>query len=103
MIRAASVDQGSGSLLLGGQVEQFPVTVPFQEAIESLYDAGLEVRICLDDVLHVGADEDQTAGAALAVADRNPGTDAGLRNFEFGLLLRQFPPLAAAPLSRTDA
>ena len=44
----------------------------------------------LGDVLHVGADEDQTAGAALAVADRNPGTDQGLRSFEFGLLLRQF-------------
>ena len=37
----------------------------------------------LGDVLHVGADEDQTAGAALAVADRNPGTDEGLRSFEF--------------------
>ena len=48
------------------------------------------VGIGLGDVLHVGADKDQTAGAALAFADRDPGTDAGLRSFEFGLLLPQF-------------
>ena len=56
-----------------GQVEQFPVPIPFQEAIESLHEAGLAVGIGLSDVLHVGADEDQAAGAAFAFADRNPG------------------------------
>ena len=50
----------------------------------------LRVGIGLGDVLHVGADEDQTAGAAFAFADRNPGTDAALRSFEFGFLFRQF-------------
>ena len=73
----------------GGQVEQFPVPIPFQEAIESLHEAGLEVGIGLGDVLHVGADEDQAAGAAFAFADRNPGTNAGFSSFKFGLFFRQ--------------
>ena len=47
---------------------------PFQEYIKPLHEAGLEVGIGLGDVLHVGADEDQTAGAALAFG----GGDAGL-------------------------
>ncbi len=50
--------------LLRGQVEQFPVPIPFQEAIESLHETGLVVGIGLGDALHVGADKDQTAGAA---------------------------------------
>ena len=47
-----------------GQIEQFPIPIPFQEAIESLHEAGLAIGIGLDDVLHVGADEDQAAGMA---------------------------------------
>ena len=43
-------------------------------------------------MLHVGADEDQTAGSELAFAGGDPGADAGLSSFEFGLLLRQFLP-----------
>ena len=65
--------------ILGGQVEQFAVPIPFQETIESLHEAGLALRVGLGDVLHVGADEDQTPCTAFAFTDRNPGTDAGLR------------------------
>ena len=76
--------------LLGQQVEQFAVPIPFQEAIEFLHEAGLAVGIGFGDVLHVGADEDQAAGAAGAFADRNPGTNAGFSSFKFGLFFRQF-------------
>ena len=48
--------------------------------------------IGLGDVLNVGADEDQAAGAALAFADRNSGAYAALSSFEFGFLLRQLFP-----------
>ena len=53
----------------------------------------------LGDVLDVGADEDQAAGAALAFADRNPGTDAALRCLEFGFLFRQFSLISCASFS----
>ena len=44
----------------------------------------------LGDVLHVGADEDQTAGAALAFAGGDAGADTALSSFKFGLFFRQF-------------
>ena len=56
-----------------GQVEQFPITVPFQELIESLHETGHRNRVVLGDVLQVGAHEDQAAGAALAVGGADPG------------------------------
>ena len=81
-----------GVRFTGVQAEQFPIPVALQEAIESLHEAGLAVGIGLGDVLHVGPDEDQTAGAAFAFAGGNPGTDAALSSFEFGFLFRQFFP-----------
>ena len=51
---------------------------------------GLAVGIGLGDVLHVGADEDQAAGATFAFAGGNPGTDTALSSFKFGLFFRQF-------------
>ena len=47
--------------------EQFAVSIPFQEAIESLQEAGLTVGIGLGDVLQVGADKDQAAGMELTI------------------------------------
>ena len=44
----------------------------------------------LGDVLHVGADEDQTAGAALAFTGGDAGADTALSSFKFGLFFRQF-------------
>ena len=38
-----------GTSLLRDQVEQFPVPIPLQEAIESLHEAGLTVGIGLGD------------------------------------------------------
>ena len=38
-----------------GQVEQFPITVPFQELIESLHETGHRNRVVLGDVLQVAA------------------------------------------------
>ena len=75
---------------LRGQVEQFPVP------IASLHEVGLAVGIGLGDVLYVGADEDQAAGAAFAFADRNAGTDAGLSGFEFSFSLRSCASLSYA-------
>ena len=43
-------------------------------------------------MLHVGADKDQTAGAALAFAGGDAGADTALSSFEFGFLFRQFFP-----------
>ena len=70
-----------GCILLVRQIKQFAVPIPFQEAIESLHKAVLTVGIGLGDVLHVGADEDQATGAALAFA----GGDTGTVTFEWKL------------------
>ena len=59
---------------------------------EFLHEAVLAVGVGLGDVLHVGADEDQAAGAALAFAGGDAGTDTALSSFEFGFLFRQFFP-----------
>ena len=47
-------------------------------------------EIGLGDVLHVGAHENQAAGAALAFAGGDAGADAALSRFEFGLFFGQF-------------
>ena len=64
--------KGGGRFFLEGQVEQFAVPVPFQKAIEFLHETGLAVGITLDDVFHVGTDENQASGAALAVVGADP-------------------------------
>ena len=61
---------------LEDQTEQFAVPFPFQKAIESLHEAGLAVGITLGDVFHVGTDENQASGAALAVVGADPGLRA---------------------------
>ena len=58
--------------------------------MESLHEAGLAVGIGLGDVLHVRADEDQTAGAALAFAGGDAGADTALSSFKFGLFFASF-------------
>ena len=60
--------------LLRGQVEEFPVAIPFQETIEFFHEPGLALRIVLGDVLEVTAHEDQAPGTELAFG----GSDAGL-------------------------
>ena len=77
---------------LRGQTEQFAVPIPFQKAIEFLHKVGLAVGIGLGDVLHVGADEDQTAGAALAFAGGDAGADTALSSFKFGLSFSPVSP-----------
>ena len=73
--------------LLRGQGEQFAVAVPFQEAIESLHEAFALIGIAAGDVLKVGAEKDQAAGAALAFG----GGDAGLGALD--LAFEGFSPL----------
>ena len=60
-------DIAKGFFRVGVPAEQFAVLIPFQKAIESLHKAVLAVGIGLGDVLHVGADKDQTAGMELAI------------------------------------
>ena len=59
---------------LGRQIEQRPIAVPFQKAIEPLQEAIPLGGILASDVFEVGAQEDQAAGALLAFG----GTEAGL-------------------------
>ena len=68
--------KGGRRFFLEDQTEQFPVPFPFQKAIESLHEAGLAVGIGLGDVFHVGADENQASGAALAVGGADPDLSA---------------------------
>ena len=89
------------TLFLRAQPKQFPVPIPFQEAIEFFHEPGLALQIVLGDVLEVAAHEDQAAGAALAFADGDTGADAALRSFKFGLLFLQFFPEIPALRSRT--
>ena len=49
------------------QVEQGPVLVALQELIEALYEPRHGRRVGLADAVDVGAQENQAAGAALAV------------------------------------
>ena len=49
------------------QVKQCPVLVALQEAIEPFHEPGHGRRVGLADVVDVGADQDQAAGAVLAV------------------------------------
>ena len=57
------------------QVEQCPVLVVLQELIEALHEPGHGHRVGLADAVDVGTDQDQAAGAALAVG----GGDAPMR------------------------
>ena len=59
-------NQSGGNSRAWGQVEQFPVAVPFQELIEALADPFHGNRVVLDDVIQVASQEDQAAGPALA-------------------------------------
>ena len=68
--------KGGRRFFLEDQTEQFAVPFPFQKAIESLHEAGLAVGIGLGDVFHVGTDENQASGAALAVGGADPGLSA---------------------------
>ena len=68
--------KGGRRFFLEDQTEQFAVPFPFQKAIESLHEAGLAVGITLGGVFHVGADENQASGAALAVGGADPGLSA---------------------------
>ena len=64
----------SGVFRPGREVEQGPVLVALEEAIEALHEPGVRRRVGLRGVLDVGADQDQAASAALAVG----GGEAGL-------------------------
>ena len=56
------------------EVEQCPVLVALEELIEALPEPRHGYRVGLADAVDVGADQDQAAGAALAVG----GGEAGL-------------------------
>ena len=64
----------SGVFRPGRQVEQCPVLVALEELIEALYEPRHGRRVGLANAVDVGADQDQAAGAALAVG----GGEAGL-------------------------
>ena len=61
-------------ILLWDQVKEFPISIPFQKAIEPLQEAIPLAGIVAGDVFEVGTQEDQAAGAVLAFG----GTEAGL-------------------------
>ena len=63
---------------MGGEIEQSPVPIPFQEVIEAPHEAFAGVGIGLGDVLQVAAHEDQATGAALAFSGGDAGTDTAL-------------------------
>ena len=69
-------------MLSWGQIEEFPIAVPFQEYRKSLHEAISLAGIVAGDVLEVGAPEDQTAGAALAFGGGNAGLGAPDLAFE---------------------
>ena len=56
------------------KVEQGPVLVALEELIKALHEPGHGRRVGLADTVDVGADQNQAAGAALAVG----GGEAGL-------------------------
>ena len=60
-------------LLVWGQIEELSIQLPLQEYIKPLHEAILLIGIVAGDVLQVGADEDQPAGAALAFGGGDPG------------------------------
>ena len=55
------------SLGRGAKSNSTPVLVALQELIEALHEPGHEHRVGLADAVDVGAEQDQAAGAALAV------------------------------------
>ena len=60
--------------MIAGRIEQGPVLVALEEAIEPLQEPVVLGGVSLRAVLDVGADEDQATGAALTVG----GGDARL-------------------------
>ena len=67
---------GRGGLRVRGEIEQGPVLVALEEAIELVDEPVVLGGIGLRAVLDVGADENQAAGAAFAVGggEANLGT-----------------------------
>ena len=86
----------SGVFGPGRQVEQCPVLVALEELIKALHEPGPVHRVGLADAVDVGADQDQAAGAALAVGGGDPRLGAanlaceGVALASLGLLERFF-------------
>ena len=78
------------------QVKQSPVLVALEEFIESLHEPLHGLRVGLADAVDIGADQDQAAGAALAVGGGEAGLGAadlaceGIALAALGLLERLF-------------
>ena len=61
------IGTGRGGLRIRGQIEQGPVLVALEEAIEPVHELVVFGGVGLRAVLDVGADENQATGAAFAV------------------------------------
>ena len=92
----ARIGAGRGGIRVRGEVEQCPVLVALEEAGESLHEPVVLGGVGLADAVDVGADQDQAAGAALAVGGGEAGLGAadlageGVALSAFGLLERLF-------------